>query len=65
MDWHIEQLYLKVTHPLCNVLVIATTEGVEISHGSVQWDNPLYKTRYLRDLHPTIPVDMGLCCFAN
>ena len=35
MDWHVEQLYLKVTLPLCN------TEGVEILCVNVQWANPL------------------------
>ena len=36
MDCHIQQLYLKVTHPLCNILVKSTTEGVEMLCGRVQ-----------------------------
>ena len=35
IDWHIEQLYLKVTLPLCNICVKSTLDGVE----SVQWAN--------------------------
>lgn len=34
-DWHIEKLWLKVTHPLYNVK--STTEGVGISCLSAQW----------------------------
>ena len=30
IDWRIESLYLKVTPPLCNMLVKSTTEGVEL-----------------------------------
>ena len=30
VDWHIGQFYLKGTHPLCNILVQSTTEGVDI-----------------------------------
>ena len=57
MDWHIEQFYLKIIHPLCNILGKSITyfsadslhctfklnsqEGVEISCGSVQCPNPL------------------------
>ena len=39
MDWHIEQLCLKITCPLCNILV-EFAKG-EILSGSVQWANPL------------------------
>ena len=41
MDWHIEQLHLKFTHPLFNALVQSITEGVHISYGSVEWAIPL------------------------
>ena len=37
--WIGEQPYLKVMHPLCNTLVTSTTEGVRMSHGSVQCAN--------------------------
>ena len=37
----IEHLYLKVTNPLCNIVVESTTEGVEIVCGSAQLDYPL------------------------
>ena len=43
MDWHIEQLKLKFTPPLCNSVVQCTTEGVNISHGSAQWPIPCGK----------------------
>ena len=33
MDLQIGRLYLKVTHPLCNILVPSTTESVHISCG--------------------------------
>ena len=35
MDWHIKQLQLKYTHPLYNILITPTTEGVGVSFGSV------------------------------
>ena len=41
MDWHTAQLYLKVKHPLRNMLVQSTTEGERISCGSAQWSIPL------------------------
>ena len=41
MDWLIQQLHLKFTPPLCITLVQSTTEGVQISCGSIQWANPL------------------------
>ena len=31
----------KFTHPLYNILIISTAEGIGISCGSVQWANPL------------------------
>ena len=30
MEWHVQQLHLKVTPPLCNILGQPTTEGEEI-----------------------------------
>ena len=35
MDWHIELLNLKGTHPLCNVVVESTTVGVKMPCESV------------------------------
>ena len=36
MDWHIEQLHLKITLPLSKNLVKSNAEGVQASCGSVQ-----------------------------
>ena len=41
LDWLVEQLHLKFTTPLCNILVQSTTEGVHISFVSHQWANLL------------------------
>ena len=40
-DWHIEQLYLKVTHPLGIILLTCIAEAVEMFCGSAQWAIPL------------------------
>ena len=45
-DWNVEQLNLKFTPPLCNILVQFMTEGVHISCERVQHANPLIHSLY-------------------
>ena len=53
IEWHIEQFYLKVTHPLCSILVNSTTEGVGISFGSVYRANSVGSQRGAGGSAPT------------
>ena len=41
INQHVEQIYLKVSPLLCNILVKSTMEGVRISCRSIHWANPL------------------------